>query len=102
MNFRIITEQEAIELSRRSFNPPVISDLFSREDYAAEYWEFHGLLSKRLLILGEENDYGDGDFVMNQDYGLSRFVSIELSTRKLWSKELICVLSATLQEAPNE
>jgi hypothetical protein len=98
MTYKIVAQEEITQSLKLPFNPPVITDSFSEEDFRAEYWRVHGLVAERLRLLGEEDDYGEGDFVMSQDFGLSRFIGIELSSKKMWSKELLSVLNATLKE----
>lgn len=91
-----------IKASGAAFNSPQLGENFSPEAFALEYWSVHKAVAKQLRTLGEEDDCGDRDFAMNQDYGFSRFIGVELSSKRLWSEQLITTLQDVLLQAPQE
>lgn len=99
-NFHELTEAELDESLSGPFNPPNYSETFSQSNYSSEYWSVHDQVTAALTILGVHDQYGDGDFCMNDDFGDSRFIGIELSTKRLWRSELIPLLQNILQRQP--
>jgi hypothetical protein len=82
------------------FNPPAFTDAFTPDDFHSEYWAAHSAVTDALSILGTQDQYGEGDFCANDDYGHSRFIGIEFSSQRLWRPELIHLVQSALSKLP--
>lgn len=95
-----IAEGDIDRAFETAYNPPPIAGAADEDAFTDEYWSAHGCVTQCLAAFGRENDYGEGDFTMNQDFGLSRSISVELSSKCLWKPAVIESLQRTLRELP--
>lgn len=100
VEYQQVTQSELEEMLARPFNPPAFSATFTKDEFSAEYWNVHRELMSALSILGDHDDYGNADFCMNDDCGFSRFIGIELTSKRLWRPELISLVRSVLKRQP--
>lgn len=99
--FHAVPEAELDAMLDQAFYPPVFTDSYTRADYGSEYWTAHAAVTSALSILGTQDQCGGGDFCANDDYGDSRFIGIELSSRRLWRPELVPLVQSALAQQPH-
>ena len=84
------------------FNPPVFSDVFTEEMFREEHWTTRIAVADALAGLGTQDQSGGGDFCVNDDFSHSRFIAIELSSRRLWQPDLVTLVQSALREQPED
>src|SRR5687767_7208279 len=94
--YRCISKEELDRLLDRPYNPPEICDDREKKVFHDEYWATHHRCMDALMTLGTHDAFGDGDFCMNEDWYLSRGISVTLTSRKLWRMELIPLIQMVL------
>lgn len=100
MKSEMVTESEMKSYLSRPFNPPQISETFTKEAFYNEWGDAKDSLKNALAQLGRHNSFGDGDFCVADDYELSRGVSVELSSTRLMTPALIPTVASVLQSLP--
>ena len=101
MKFTIVEESALDSFFHSPYNPPVFSDRYTPDDFSKEYWTVHGMVRTVLSQRGREHDSArTGDFAMNESRGHSRWLQIELTSKKLWGRKLVPTISAALDTAP--
>lgn len=97
MKFRIVDDKSEIKpLFKNAFNPPIFDSEFTEADFDAEYWKLHSAVCSELGKLGKFSNLGAGDFAMNESRGASRWLSVDLTTDKMWNGSLIKTIATTL------
>jgi hypothetical protein len=97
MKFRIIDDKSEVEpFFKEAFNPPIYDSEFTEADFDAEYWKIHSAVRSELGKLGKFSNLGAGDFAMNESRGASRWLSVDLTTDKMWNESLIKTITTTL------
>lgn len=101
-DFHIISEKQADDLERAPHNPPVYSDAFSSDDFSSEWWSVRDALYRRLAILGDEWQLstGDGDYMLSESRGDSRWVWVTFTSTKLWHPEFVFAVADLLRRLP--
>lgn len=96
MKLIAISESQLDEILDAAFNPPLISESFSKDDFYQEWQTVQIKLKSVLLNLGYHswNDGGE-DYTMADDWGLSRSHDVEVHRESMWSD--LQVLSAIQQ-----
>lgn len=86
-----VSESKIEEILETPFNPPSFTSSFTEEDFGKEYWDVHHLLKSELLKLGTTDDWEDfeQDFTMNENLMESRGISVELNSKKMFSRKTV-------------
>lgn len=100
IKYRIVRYEELNELTRNAVNPPLIKCEEDEETFRNEYWDSHDVIRTSLEQLGIHNYYGDGDFLTNQDWELSRGITVQITSMKMMSEHVITTIVAALQRLP--
>ena len=82
------------------FNPPIFTDTFTEDAFRSEYWSVHSAVVAALSTLGTQGWSEDDDFCANEDWGHSRFIGVELVSRRLWRADLLPLIQSVLLEQP--
>jgi hypothetical protein len=78
------------------YNPPQIHGDSDKATFEREYENAQDAVRACLAGFGTEDDYGEGDFCLNQDFGFSRHIAVELSSPKLMQPKVFEALQNTL------
>ncbi len=76
----MLTEDEWSEFVSTPFNPPDSS--ISDDEFRKEFYETEEALRNVLLKFGEEDDYGEKDFGLDNGFGRTRGIGVELSSKR--------------------
>ena len=98
--FQALSEADFDALLSQPFNPPVFTGTFTEDAFREEYWAAQIAVTDALSMLGTQDQSGDGDFCVNDDPPQSRLIAIDLSSRQLWSPELVPLVQSALREPP--
>ena len=100
MRIKIVTTSELNTYLSRPFNPPDISENFTKEAFYNEWSHATRTLKDALSRNGEHDSFGGGDFCIADDYYLSRGTSVELSSTRLMTAILIPTIASVLRSLP--
>lgn len=90
------------EILRKPYNPPKVNDEKDEEKFRKVYWRDHARVKSALDLLGKYDSYGDADFCMNEDWQLSRGISVQLTSEKMIRPELVSAVQYILKQLPEE
>ena len=96
MKLRLANRFEIDSFFQEAFNPPIYDTEFTEADFDDEYWKTHAAVRIKLQEIGKFSNLGVGDFAMNESRGVSRWLSVDLTTTRMWSKLLINAVSSAL------
>ena len=95
----MFTEDEWSDFVNTPFNPP--DDSISDDEFRDEFYETEEALRKVLLRFGEEDDYGEKDFGLDNGFGRTRGSGVELSSRRgLERPEVLAAIRDFLTSLP--
>ena len=105
MNFRVTSNYD--DVSRfldRWFNHPILSDGFTRDDFAQEYDASFDTIAEGLSTVGVVNTsgLGEGDFLMYRYVSLNRSITVVADSPIAVSLTAIEAAHAALQRLPQE
>ena len=87
-------------LTNNPYNAPHFSDDFSEDEFYAEYWRIHGLVHDAITGLGlrpEDSPDDEWDFSMNESWGNTRFICVDIHRLSVASQNLVNTLWAVLE-----
>lgn len=97
MSIQVITEKEAYDHLAKPYNPPVLSESFSEEDFFREWHTVQRGLANVLKHFGRDDAYGQGDYYIGDSAGLSRGIGVCITSKKPLVQSLIPLTHAYLK-----
>lgn len=95
----MLTEDEWGDFVRTPFNPP--AQTISDEEFRNEFYSTEKALRKVLLQFGEEGTYGEKDFGLENGFGRTRGLGLELGAQRgLERTEVLTAIREFLIELP--
>lgn len=102
LSIKRLPEKAMRDWFERPFNPPALAELSGEKWFSDEYWGVHSELCSLLESLGGVADPIDGNFVMNESRGNSRWITVCLVTSQLAKPETLEKVCSFLNSLPNE
>lgn len=106
MSTQIVSFDQINALLARPFNDPKSETNYSEKSFLEENQRMHAELKHRLALLGDfdedETDDDDADFWMSKGGGITRCISVTLTSRKMWTENLIALTQSFLRSIPKD
>ncbi len=103
-DFHIITDEQAGAFEKTAHNPPLYSESFTPEEFSQEWEAVREALSRRLGLLGEEWQLSrdEGDYLLSESRGDSRWIYITFTSTRLWRPEFVFAVVDFLRGLPTD
>ncbi len=99
---QVIPGEQFNGILKQAYNPPTITCEADKRVFHDEYWGCHAKVKMALTLLGVHDAFGDGDFCMNEEWQLSRGISIELTSEKMMRPEFVPAIQHALKQLPEK
>ena len=101
MSGRIVSFDELNRVLTHPFNDPNADVDYVEGLFLEENQRIHELLKQHLTLLGDfdqdETDDNNADFWIPKGGGITRCISVTLTSRKMWSESLIFLIQSFLK-----
>ncbi len=106
MNAVIVPFEELNALLTCPFNDPKSELDYSEKTFLDETQQMHESLKHKLKLLGDfdedEMDDDNADFWMPKGGGITRCISVTLTSHKMWTECLISLIQSFLKSIPKD
>ena len=99
---RLITREQLHTFLNEAYNPPTVAGEADKRAFHDEYWANHSRINEALSGLGRRDAFGEGDYSMNEDWYLSRGVSVQITSEAMIRPELVSTVQNVLKQLPEK
>ncbi len=102
MNITFVNSDQLGERLRTPFNPPLLSEEFTEDNFHSEWHGARNALDHCLSRFGKWDAYGNGDYFLDEVANLSRGIGVELNNPTMLSKEFVRSVQSCLGSLDQE
>jgi hypothetical protein len=94
----LMSKEDIYSYLNTPFNPPVVNTPEAEEAFSDEWWDVREALMQVFRKYGEEDDFGDKDYLVSESLSDSRGIGVTITSPALLKNDMISDVLGVLLE----